>query len=1130
MQEAPDLSFDLFPWNERFATGIPLIDRQHQGLVALLNRMARRYLQGATQAQTLEVLDELADYARRHFADEEALWAQRLGAGAHVEAHRQAHERFFQQVGVWRQTERPFQEVLDGLMTYLSRWLALHILESDRRMVTAARAVARGLTPAQAMAEAAAPEEGAAHALVQTLLDMVHQLTAQALTLMHERHARQTAEHRLGHLEQAHERQKLATELATSLLATPHDRIDAALHDLLARTGRALGVDRALIFRMDPDGLGWACTHAWCRDGVPPLPERAARQTLNEHTRAWIAQLRDVGEVRIDRTDAMPLETRPASALLREAGTQSVCSLPLRGETGLMGFMTLDAVLAPRAWSEADTTWLRFMAGLVGATLVRQHAEQARARAEQRLSALLDQVPAGVVAAEVATRRFTLVNDRFCHMLGRSREELLGLTPQDIHPTDQLSRVAAEFDRMAEGSLDVARNLPVLRKDGSTFLADVQRVTLELDGVPTVLAVFSDVTPMVEATRALQSSEAKYRHLVENLSREYFFYTNDANGTISYISPSVTEMMGWTPDEMLGPYQPFITDHPVNAEIGPRTEAGLRGEKQPPYLLQARHKDGSTRWIEMSETPVFDEFGRVTGLEGIGHDVTDRKQTQDELEQHRHHLSELVQARTAELAQAKEEAEAANRAKSTFLASMSHEIRTPLNAILGFAQLLARDASLAPRQAEQVHTIARSGHHLLGLINDILDLSKIEAGRLHLNPTDFNLHLMLDDLGQMFALRAEAKGLTMRLERHPDLPVWVHGDEGKLRQVFINLLGNAVKFTHRGGITLRAGWAMPGAAPDPATAPLRLGFEVQDSGVGIGPAEQTQLFQPFHQAEAGLKSGGGTGLGLSISQRLLRLMDGDIVVSSTPAEGSCFRFWLPLPAVNAPQRGPTHDDDGDDAAGWRVPPGVPVPRLLIVDDLPDNRRLLTDMLAPAGFEVAEATHGAEALVRFAQRPADLVLMDMRMPVMDGYEATRRLKALSPRTPVVAVTASALDEDRQAILDCGVDAHLSKPVEQGPLMRTLWDLLALPSAAPTTPRPPSAQGPTRADVLTRMTPAQRGRLRQALDDGDMAAFEDQLDALNPASPALAQGLRQLAHDFEYDLLHALLGSPGDESAP
>ena len=244
--------------------------------------------------------------------------------------------------------------------------------------------------------------------------------------------------------------------------------------------------------------------------------------------------------------------------------------------------------------------------------------QEALVAAERKLSTILNKMPVGVVAADLATQQFYLVNDEFCRMLGYAREELLGKTPACIHPADEMPRIRAEFERIVQGEMPRAQNITVMRKDGKRFPVDIQPVEFELEGARTVLGVFNDVTPIQEAMRALQASEAKYRHLIENLRGEYFFYTIDTDGTLSYVSPSATAMMGWTPEEMLGPYQPFITDHPVNAQVQPLTEAGLCGEKPPPYLLQARHKDGSTRWLEMSETPVFNEQGQVTGLEGCG--------------------------------------------------------------------------------------------------------------------------------------------------------------------------------------------------------------------------------------------------------------------------------------------------------------------------------------------------------------------------------------------------------------------------------------------------------------------------------------------------------------------------------
>lgn len=305
--------------------------------------------------------------------------------------------------------------------------------------------------------------------------------------------------------------------------------------------------------------------------------------------------------------------------------------------------------------------------------------------------------------------------------------------------------------------------------------------------------------------------------------------------------------------------------------------------------------------VEISRGRRYSVAGRHYQI-GVLRDISERSQTQAELERHRLHLSDMVQERTAELALAKDAAEAANRAKSSFLASMSHEIHTPLNAMLGFAQRLERDPSLGPAPREQARIIMRSGQHLLELIDDVLDLSKIEAGHMALKLSDFDLHSLLDDVLGMFTLPAQAKGLHLHLERAPDLPQAVHGDKAKLRQVLINLLSNAVKFTRQGTVRLCAGVGPVEASQQSGPAPgqqQRLWVQVHDQGPGVGPAEQALLFQPFSQAAAGKKSGSGSGLGLSICRKLLQIMGGDIALQSSGSQGSCFCIELPITPVQA---------------------------------------------------------------------------------------------------------------------------------------------------------------------------------------------------------------------------------------
>ncbi|MES9887503.1 MAG: ATP-binding protein [Candidatus Sedimenticola sp. 6PFRAG1] len=622
------------------------------------------------------------------------------------------------------------------------------------------------------------------------------------------------------------------------------------------------------------------------------------------------------------------------------------------------------------------------------------------------------------------------------------------------------------------------------------------------------------VVELKQTEEALRESEGRFRTLFA--STPVGILVTGYDGRILNCNEAIAAITGYSPDEL-----DRLNANMLYQDPGERSEVLRRFRIQgfvSGYELDARRKNGSQFMASISVVPFA--FGGEDALLTVMEDITERKRAEDELTRHRNHLEELVRERTVELSIAKEDAEVANRAKSVFLANMSHELRTPLNAILGFSNMIGRDRDAPASVQEKVSIINRSGEHLLTMINDVLDLSKIEAGKTQLEPENIDLGELVLDVTDLIRVRADEKGLELLLDQSSEFPRFVYGDGPKIRQILINLLSNAVKFTDQGGVTLRL------EAEEIDAGNIILNGEVKDSGLGINPKDLERIFLPFEQMTDAIEQK-GTGLGLAITRQFVELMDGKISVASRPGQGSTFSFLIHVEPGEAVQAHQIADKAASYVNGlaesdeeWRI---------LIAEDQLESQQLLQQQLEQVGFQVRIAENGEKAVELFQQWRPNFIWMDRRMPVMDGLAATRRIRELpgGDEVKIAALTASVFKEQKDELIAAGSDDFVRKPYRPEEIFECMARHLDLEyiyeeeDAAGETPIVLATSVTTEA--LAALSEDILLDLRKAVSELDVEATHQALQRVKETNPDMAASLNRLVDNMDFMTINRLLNS-------
>ncbi|MDD2777044.1 MAG: PAS domain S-box protein [Gallionella sp.] len=747
----------------------------------------------------------------------------------------------------------------------------------------------------------------------------------------------------------------------------------------------------------------------------------------------------------------------------------------------------------------------------------RQKAEGAKRISEERLRTFyeFDMVGLTITSPE---KGWLSVNNYLCKLLEYSEQEMFSMTWAQLTHPDDLAADVTQFNLLLAHKIEgYSLEKRFISRTGKVIhsLLVVRCVRKENGEVDYVVAMVEDITERKQAAEAFRRERDFADNLIE--TAQVIILVLDVQGCIMRYNSYLENLSGYPLSEMRGKnwLENFLPEH-ERRRIRTLFKSAASGNTTRGNINAILTRNGGERQIEWFDKTLVDTAGNIVGLLAVGQDVTQRIATENELMRYKDHLEEEVQTRTTDLVLAREAAEAANKAKSVFLANMSHELRTPLNAILGFSSLMRQDSLLDEHQQKNLDIINRSGAHLLTLINDVLEMSKIEAGRLQLENAPFDLGMMVRDVVDMMELRAHEKGLTLLLDQSSYFPRHINGDEARLRQILVNLLGNAIKFTAQGGVTLRLGTKQNKIS--------HLLIEVEDSGLGISSEDQQQLFQPFVQLGKQINQNKGTGLGLAITRQFVQLMGGSISLESTLGKGSLFRVDLPLSEVAKNDITPPKEEKGEVTG---CVSGQPQYRILIVEDQLENQLLLSQLMRRIGLESRLADDGAQGVALFQSWQPHLIWMDRRMPVMDGLEATKTIRKLpyGKEVKIVAVTASAFAEQRAEMLAAGMDDFVRKPYR----FNEIYDCLSRQLDVRYTYAEQSARSQDSpattltAEMLTVLPPPLRDELHDALESLNDERIATVLEKVADYDATLHPVLSRLVDNFDYPTILKILNT-------